>query len=513
MTPLEEESNQKYLFASAWLAACKDMDHAKRADILSSTSIASYESDSLLAIFLEDKCRQFGSKPRSKSGFARAVDNASRLADEWAACGIRIVFPDSGIKGPIYISGDPAILEKPSAAIINSRKPRRIIPGDAWLNITENFFLYALKSGMAVNTGLGNPQYEILCYLALKKEAELAVYCDDVHPLMDNPKKRAVFFEKYSSILNFEKTLLASTFSPGKLPDRKTRLVARDETVIFLADRIFVVEIRPGGNMERTAAQAMAMGRDVIVQEPNRFDKVNAGARTLLGLGARSWRAPADNSRASIAGKGSHVKKWTAPEKPKKIIFEDSDGLIHFTRENPGPWPGQSLEDYYESLITGRPEAAHTAFDALNRILDEKLIRGGRRMSRGGLPIVSFTACTPDLLKELISWRPALIRWTFEPYGLAFKKTVLEKAGALPVIYGNEKAHLDLPIEQQFRFHLCRPDAEDWSREQEWRLPGDLDFRHIRPEDMRVIVPSKEEAEIVSDRYGLKAISLGFRRR
>jgi hypothetical protein len=42
----------------------------------------------------------------------------------------------------------------------------------------------------------------------------------------------------------------------------------------------------------------------------------------------------------------------------------------------------------------------------------------------------------------------------------------------------------------------------DWSVEEEWRLPGDLDLTALPRETVCVIVPSDEEAAEIRDRFG-----------
>jgi len=76
-------------------------------------------------------------------------------------------------------------------------------------------------------------------------------------------------------------------------------------------------------------------------------------------------------------------------------LAKGSRYLIHYTRACPGPWPGQKIMDYCRSLVRGDKDSMHTAFDTLMRIIRERRIRGGARLTRGNCPVVSFTECAP----------------------------------------------------------------------------------------------------------------------
>jgi len=259
--------------------------------------------------------------------------------------------------------------------------------------------------------------------------------------------------------------------------------------------------------MERLAIRALERGIEVRAFKPENSDRPSSGNKTLLELGARAYSAPpvkgvgrASNNRAISIAKGSRVLTGLA----------DDSYLIHFTRSCPGPWPGQGLDDFYRALLEAREGAAHTAFDTLFRILTERRVKASGRLIRGGHRVVSFTAQGLKDLRELVRWRRGLIRWTFEPYGVAVPRDDLVKLGAARVIYGGQDDWKNLSKDEKYRFQYHHPPETDWSVEKEWRLPGDLDLSLLSPDRIKVIVPSQREAELMAG-FGFEVVlTTGF---
>jgi hypothetical protein len=148
--------------------------------------------------------------------------------------------------------------------------------------------------------------------------------------------------------------------------------------------------------------------------------------------------------------------------------------LCHYVRSHPGPWPGQSEDDYLAELFAQAPGCSREAGDTLVRILREMLVRASSAMTRGELPVVSWSARGPLEFAALRRWNRALTRWTLEPFGIAVNRRELHALGARPAIYGPEVLHAQLRHEHRFRFQLHAPPHCNWKHEREWRLPADL---------------------------------------
>ena len=291
---------------------------------------------------------------------------------------------------------------------------------------------------------------------------------------------------EFSGLFDPRRTLLISPFTKTFLPAKKLRGPIRDELAAWLSHTVWIAEIRSKGVMEEIARNVITEGRRVTVFKPDKFDSYTAGNKKLLDdPHALAFYPPteAKQKNESITARKSLLK--TAPAD----LFEDHEYLFHFTRSCPGRWPGQSWKDYLSSLYNGDPGSSHGAPDTLTRIINEMKLRGASRLIRGDQPMVSFTACNLEEMRKLITWNRSLIRWSFQPYGLAIRKEALQKAGARPVIYANAAEYDSLGLEDMPFFQLHNPPRTDWTREREWRVQGDLDLRAFKIDEIVVVVP------------------------
>lgn len=281
-----------------------------------------------------------------------------------------------------------------------------------------------------------------------------------------------------------------------------------DEALIDQADQILVLRVRPEGNIYR-----------LLTSSPQRSQKVTlvriAGLhpdfllQELYERGAKDWE-PTVQDLQPLQPEGTLS---TFPQQPEPRPFPDVYSLCsliepgewsyltHTTRACPGPWPGQSQEDYFGSLLDGRPDADHSTLGTLLRIVLERRLRGSSRMIRGGYKMVSLTAVAWNDLPGLRCFRTQHSRWDFEPFGLCIRRSVLQHLGAREVVYGSEKTWAELPPRERPFFQLSHLENQtdkstltDWSAEQEWRIPGDLDLTRIDPSNVTVFVPTFDAA-------------------
>jgi hypothetical protein len=250
-------------------------------------------------------------------------------------------------------------------------------------------------------------------------------------------------------------------------PEEKyRRFPKRDFWIAALADRIYPVSVRPSGNLARLV--------ELFSIIPDRVsDKFKV-------------------DYVKPAGTGFHPEKLA--------IFEpdftgDWDYLTHWTRTAIDPWPGESKAEYFRSIVEGAGGYTHSGFNTLCRILRDLQIVGSDRLIRGDYRMVSFTESPPWELCKLIKWRPQLLRWTFEPYGIAIKKDKLSALGARKVVYGLDYQYRFLQGDDKAYFQAYDPEGNNWREEREWRYMGNLDLRRFNPEDVKVMVHTFDEAE------------------
>ncbi|MEW6097035.1 MAG: DNA-processing protein DprA [bacterium] len=398
----------------------------------------------------------------------------------------------------LFVQGNQKILNSSTAAVLNSRKVRAVTLAARWLQVTIKLTKQAIEKNLTIVSSLGMLTYEIVTFIAHRCNSKIIIVLDGYLPGVLSPDVQKAFYDKFSNMFDLNNTLFISPFWPElTLPVRRQRLTTRDYWVVALAKYLFVVEAKAEGNIQKLASESLSQGRKVTVFQPIKFDHNTKGNETLLLAGAEVQEVTCTQDSLEGAKLKPDVEK-TPLQQP---LVELSEYLFHYTRACPGPWPGQSLSEYIQSLVSGELDAKHTAFDTLCRILKEQLIRASNRLVRVKTPVVSFTACLPDELGKIRKWNPALIRWTFEPYAIGIRKGILKEMKAQPVIYASEDKFRQLPESEQFRFQIHQPPKTDWSLEKEWRVPGDVILSHISAQDIVIIVSTPQEAAIIHKEF------------
>jgi hypothetical protein len=102
----------------------------------------------------------------------------------------------------------------------------------------------------------------------------------------------------------------------------------------------------------------------------------------------------------------------------------------------------------------------------------------------------------------LRTYRAHRRRWDAEPFGIAIRMDRLATCGARPAIYGDESVWEKLaePDRPWFQLQTTRAGKRpiDWSREQEWRLLGDLWLDDLPRDDVRIFVADMDAAARVA---------------
>lgn len=403
----------------------------------------------------------------------------------------------------IFARGPGELLGNPTASIINSRRGKNVSPLDMWLQKTRLAVKDAIDNRLTVVSSLGALQYSIVT--AASKGNELIVVCDGPLPFMASAKLRKMFFQEYSGLFDPARTLFLSAQCPGLSVEGSQAQRMRDEIVVALSDIIYPVDVKAGGNMERILGEAEKRKvhvRNIVFEEvSNGFTGIDPESSVVQeevvggGIGDR----PAGYENKLFTGLNSFFSEtlgsWIVCYPESLMRFELSgSSLFHYTRSCPGPWPGQTCDDYICSLLNNQPGATHTAFDTLVRIGLEQRIRGSDRLIRGKHVVVSFTEEEPSKLSSIRIWRTGFHRWSMEPYGVAIIRESLIKKGARQVRYGPPDLYRQLPEDEKFLFQLSRTKSYNWSPEKEWRMRGDLDIKRAPMEDLAYLLPTESEA-------------------
>lgn len=352
--------------------------------------------------------------------------------------------------------------------------PTRILPlvssqgkyprgSDPWVVAAQRALSSLDPSDTVVLSSLGLPGWDILSVIASRLGLRLELILPG-----DNPGGTT------------EKDLLESYgLDPGRTVifragggTGKAAWEQRDKALFARAEKVLPISVRRGGRLE--AHLDSAVGRGVEVD--NGFS---------VPWSARNWRP-----RYEFAGRELNAEA-------DRLL----DGrLIHWTVSRSGPWPGESPRAFYEDLLAEPQSCVRDAASTLARIVRERLVRGSADHMPGARPGVSLTSLSPSGSVALMRWRSRYLRYTIEPFGLAFDKRAIEARGARPVRYA-------LPDEprpggEAGFFVQGRGTRALWSLEQEWRLPGDLSLSDFGAGEVTLIAADPDSARETERRAG-----------
>lgn len=402
-------------------------------------------------------------------------------------------------------SGPPELLRQATAAVVNSRKPRKLAACDRWVLSTLAAESHPSACAGVLVSSLGPLPYELAAWAAVRRGRPLILVLE--RPIPESAAAvRSGWGWDYAELLQRRETLLvAPEAGPGSRPGPRERRQMRDRIVEALADTIVAVEVRAGGTWLALLEERLGRGRRLLCGPA--LDLATAGNRVLLERGAEPIQLALPSGPASSGRQAEAGRAVPAPDP------EAGPGLagclFHYTRGRPGPWPGQRRTEYLEELASGAAGAAHTGLDALLRILQERRIRASSRLIRGAGGVCCFTDRPPEAVAALARWSRGLLRWSFEPYAVGFKRAYALRKGLQRVLYLSKAAFDPLSSAERFRFQLHEPPEQDWTAEGEWRCKGDLRFDDAAPDQVVALVPSPEAAARVRKLCPFRVAVLG----
>ena len=276
----------------------------------------------------------------------------------------------------------------------------------------------------------------------------------------------------------------------------------RDAALIGLADRVFGLSIRQGGNLERLIERRISeqctkhfsVGSVFLAIDESK-PKEHVRVQDWMDRGAVGWHVQdtdralsldsANAFRCDRKRKGAHQICL-----PLAAFEKEANGrtewLAHCTRTS------NCSDPVADALHRGRTTTS-SPWISLNQICAQERLVASSLLTQGDQRCLSFSAVGLEELLTRRVFRSHLGRWDWEPYGLLVRRSALERLGCRPVIYGEPDERDDL-TEAEKPFFQARGKTMDWTQEQEWRLIGDLDLDKADRNDVRLFAEARDQA-------------------
>jgi hypothetical protein len=448
-----------------------------------------------------EKGAALGRQCLTQSGF----DKARKQADLWREKGVRLVFWSTDMDN-LFLEADTPHpralfcigsidLNRPWMGVFNSRKSRTILPNTRWLAALRTMLHDAGSQAHDLRIGLASSQGTITYDLvsAYARHADIPLL-----QVLPQPLEKVMHADDRSSTDKRFPHIILTCMTMAVKCLKNNPMVCRDKLLARLCDYYMILEVRRGGNLSgilegeqlrRPRPQRVLIPEAGSIETDGSMQLFNDFAKWSTPIFEKDLERPVKRLHGGSAGSRTQILEL------KNIPWQEY--LYHYTRACPGPWPDQSREEYLLSLLENDALSGHTALDTLARILIQGEIRSSSRLIRGDQAVTSWSSRHPLEMPSMRRWNRALIRWTFEPYGVAVKRTLLLRKGAKPVIYTSEEEYHRIKPSERFRFHLHAPPRCSWKAEKEWRLPQDFCLDAISAEDAFIFAPLSSDADFL----------------
>lgn len=322
-------------------------------------------------------------------------------------------------------------------------------------------------------SSIGLPSWELSTYLAGRKGLNLELIIPQAEPLGIDCYREKVLSDYR---LEREKTV----FHLAGEGSKTGFMAARDRLAFDLADIVCPVSVRPGGRLEKFLAE---------------YRRGPGRVREEFGI---QWRRVAWRPRYELENSALN---------PELEDF-NSGWLFHWTHTHPGKWPDEEPWRFYSDMLEKPEVYVRDARTTLGRIMCEGVLRASAWRMPAGCKAVSLTALSPDRAAGLMRWRKRYLRYSLEPFGLAFRRDLLRKLGAAPVHYFDPLCGPPEGIDRLF----CQSAGQvgKWTAEEEWRFPGDLELKNFSRDMMILIAVDTAEAAKLKQETGSRWRIISF---
>jgi len=336
--------------------------------------------------------------------------------------------------------------------ILNSAHSKYPSGRDRWIQATVKLVDMLARDKVSLICSTDPTTWNLVTYLAGKHGVNVVLIVK-----ADNNETGRTEFSRILSEYNLDTSRTQPLFieeTTGNYIQPKELWRIRDRIAVSTADVIYPVSIRPGGRL------------DQLINYEEVKSKVRNEFRIIRKI---------DGYKPDYVLEGRIINP-----------LPGGDWLVHWTRASQGPWPGETASQFYSDLLENPAVYVRSAMATLAHILGEQLVRGSSWKMSHGERAAAFTSLSIEDAVPLMRWRKRYVRYTFEPYGLAVRRSALTGCGARQVTYEqntNGNAEAD-------RLYTHAPGKiTDWTQEKEWRVPGNLLLETIDRHDLIALVP------------------------
>ncbi len=362
-------------------------------------------------------------------------------------------------------------------AIINSRQALRPTGASEWLRATiAAIATLTNKNNYIFLSSLGEITYELTLNSLSRVGATVEV---------------VVTVEQLKKYADDEESLERYLFDEFKLPSEHLRLLTvevdeskkvnsqhlRDHEILFRADVIVPISIRPGGfwDTEISANSALSAKVDSRFKVPYQSNSTTIKERY-------------DNRQLN----------------PKTALRLDKC-LVHWTRTTNHHWPGEKRWEFLDALAEAHNTYPRSALCTLQRILVEKRIRGSARHMPNSTAMVSLTSGSLTESVSLMKYRARYREMTIEPFAIALPLEAAKGLGASQVTYYTPPEMTLLSQKEKLFAHSTGVSDTDWKKEKEWRVLGDVDLTSVWNE-LLILTENEIQANKIKELFGLEAL-------
>jgi hypothetical protein len=356
-----------------------------------------------------------------------------------------------------------SFVDSGKAVILNSRQSLYPCGSDEWILSTARAVDDIARKNMILLTSVGSPAWEMGLYLAGKRKLPVILI---VPRTVDTDAGQVMSYYRTEYRLDADRVRLIDIAIPPGRAGFDAFQNERDRRIVDLADVVYPVSIRPGGNLEKLLAASEVQGKAID----------------------NSYEVPRPRDKTV------HISSINLDTIDLGLDDVFRDYIIHWTRAVHQPWPGETHHDFYDAIVRSGDDYPRSALHTLMRILAEKRLRASPRHMRSGVTAVSFSSLSPSRAAALMRWRARYREMSFEPYGVAIKQSAAERIGIKKAVYGNKEMIVYLSADEKPYFQSLGT-IGDWEKEREYRYLGDLDLNRFAGSDIRVITRLSSEID------------------